>query len=441
MSHNSESLIFDVGVAQTDITPQIPIRLAGFADRVKSETTEVLHRLSATCVAFNNGDQNRVILIAVEIIGIQWRVTNDVINKISKRIGIKPDNITILVTHTHGSPEVGNLLNILQCRGHYPSDYYFNPSTLELSELIHIAQFNEFLVKKLVDVALAACSDNKPSLVSWGRNQVSFAENRRMKDGIVDHSLSVMCIKNMDGALKAVIVNYACHGISLGSDVNKIHGDWMGEAKRMIEERHPGCLAMVIIGCAGDLHPVRRNKIEYMKQYGREIAEGVDKILSSPLVALNAPLKVTMDWVKLPYSKIPDISQLLEKLNDTDIQSYYSRLSLEYILRGNTIPQELNYPLQVWSFANQMIMINLGGEAVVEYAMLLKQKYGEDRVWINSYANDVSSYIPTRRTIQEGGYEGDTSMYWYNQPSPFAEIVEQKILDKVDELIGPVFCE
>lgn len=429
----------EVGVAQVDITPQSPIRLSGFAARTKSEADRVLRKLSAKALAFGSDVQHPSVLITVDLIGIQWRTTSKLVEQLSKKSGIDPAQVVICASHTHGGPEIGNLINILQCRGDYPSKYSFNDSLLALDQLVHIAQYNELLSKKLEAVALAALKNRKPALVAWGKGKVSFAENRRTKGGPVDHSLPVLCITNLDGSLRAIMANYACHGISLGPDINQIHGDWMGEAQNIIEEKHRGCVAMMVIGCAGDLHPVKRDKVEFMKGYGKEIADEVDRVISSNLVPLNAPPMATMEWIKLPFAKVPTITWLIEKSKDTDIKGYYSRLALERILRGDSIPKELEYPIQIWNFDNKMAMINLGGEAVVDYACLFKQKYGEERVWINSYANDVSCYVPSLRILKEGGYEAEASMYWYDQPSPFAETIEQKVTDKVNGLMPSTF--
>jgi hypothetical protein len=434
MSGINKHKALDIGVAQTDITPDWPIRLAGFAARIKSETEEVLQPLTAKALAFGSNDQSPCVLIVVEIIGIQRRITNSVAKALYKA-GISPDNLTILVTHTHGSPEVGNLINILQCRGDYPSDHYFNDALLTAEELTHIARFNEFLIQKLIDVALAALDDKKPAFLAWGQGEASFAVNRRTKDGPVDHALSVLRVTDLDGNLRAVFMSYACHGISLGADENRIHGDWMGEAQRLIEDKNPGCIAMMAIGCAGDSHPVRRDKLEYMSAYGAEIADKTEALLSSELAPLTTPPVVKTKWIKLPFAQTPAIAELMTDMTNNDIKGYYSRLALEQILRGNKIPAALDYPIQVWDFGNKMTMINMGGEVVVDYAFLLKQKYGNRGIWINSYANEVSCYIPSKRILTEGGYEGDTSMYWYNQPSPFLWIIEDKILNTVEELM------
>jgi Neutral/alkaline non-lysosomal ceramidase. len=429
-----------VGVASVDITPEGPIRISGFAARGKSETDKVLGRLSAKALAFGSDAQRPSVLITLDAIGIQWRITSKVVEALSKRLGMQPAQIVICASHSHGAPENGNLINILQCRGDYPLQFNFSDSLIALDELIHIAAYNETLMSKLEEVALAALKNRKPALVAWGIGQATFSENRRTAGGPVDHSMPVLRITNPDGSLRAVLLNYACHGISLGADVNEIHGDWMGEAQRAIEARHPGAIAMVAIGCSGDAHPKLRDKMEYMQSYGKEIADNVDKLLASTLQPLTTPPVCAMKWVKLPFSKLPDVPELIQlSKNDTTVKGYYARLALERVQRGESLPTHLNYPVQVWNFGNRLLMVNMGGEVVVDYSTRLKKELGAHKVWINAYSNDVSCYIASRRVIQEGGYEADASMYWYNMPAPLSEKVEDIIISTIRTLVPASF--
>jgi hypothetical protein len=64
----------------------------------------------------------------------------------------------------------------------------------------------------------------------------------------------------------------------------------------------------------------------------------------------------------------------------------------------------------------------------------LKSKLGKDRTWVASYANDVMGYIPSQRVLQEGGYEGGESRYYYGLPAVWADNVEEKIVDAVQQL-------
>ena len=78
-----------------------------------------------------------------------------------------------------------------------------------------------------------------------------------------------------------------------------------------------------------------------------------------------------------------------------------------------------------------MTFVTLGGEVVVDYALRLKQELGADATWVAGYANDVMAYIPSRRVLAEGGYEGGGAMVYYGLPSPWTPTVEEKIVDGV----------
>ena len=423
----------EVGVARVDITPEVPIRLAGYAARSKSETETVLQRLSAKAIAFGSDAQHPSVLITVDLVGIPWRITKRVGEQLAKKAGIDPSQFVICASHTHGGPEVGNLLNILQSRGDHFSD-----SLLALNQLVHISQYTEQLIQKLEEVALAALKNRQPALVAWGQGQALFAANRRTKGGPVDPALPMMRITNPDGTLKAVFVSYACHGTTLGG-INEIHGDWIGEAQRMIEANHPGTIAMVALGCGGDANPEPRGTIEHVKLYGKEIADNVDKLLTAQLQPLTTPPVGSMKWIKLPFSKVPTVPELIQLSAENTVKGYQARLELDRVQRGQTIPEALDYPVQTWNFGNKLAMVNLAGEVVVDYSLRLKNELGAEHLWINAYSNDVPCYIASRRVLKEGGYEAETSMYWYNKPSPFSEEVEDIIVKAVHALVPPPF--
>lgn len=424
----------EIGVASVDITPAMPIRLTGYAARAETEADSVLQRLSAKALVFGNDEQRPTVLITVDLVGITWRITDRVVKFLSDKYGIPPAQIAICASHTHGGPEIGSLINILQYHGNHFSD-----SLLSLSQLIHISQYTEQLTQKLKDVSVAALKNRKPAYVSWGQGQALFAGNRRTKGGPVDHSLPILKIANPDGSLRAVFVNYACHGTTLGGDVNKIHGDWIAEAERVIEARHPGTVALVALGCAGDANPYPRGTLEDMQSHGKEIADNVDKLLSAQLQPIATPPVGRMKWIKLPLSKIPSVPDLINLSKENTVKGYQARLTLEQTERGQKIPSTVDYPVQVWNFDNKMVMVNLGGEVVVDYSIFLKRKYGAEHLWINAYSNHVPCYIPSRRILKEGGYEGEFNMYWYNKPSRFATAVEDMIENAVDDLMPAEF--
>ncbi|MEX2232870.1 MAG: neutral/alkaline non-lysosomal ceramidase N-terminal domain-containing protein [Cyclobacteriaceae bacterium] len=420
----------EIGVARVDITPEGPIRLAGYAMRTKLEAEGVIHRLGAKALAFGTDAQGPSVFITVDLVGIPGHVTTKLAEQLSKKIGMDPAQLAISSSHTHGGPEVGNLLNILQYRGETFSD-----SLLALDEMAHISQYVDQLAQKLEEVTLAAIKDRKPALLAWGQGQVSFARNRRTQGGPVDPTLPLLRVTDPQGNLRAVLVNYACHGTTLEGNVNKIHNDWIGEAQKFIEANHPGVTAMIAIGCGADANPQPRGKMEHATLHGQEISNHVEKLLASPLQPLFDPPVGRIKWVKLPFAKVPTVPELVKQSEDKSVKGYYARLALDRIARGTAIPTDLTYPIQTWTFGNDLAMINLAGEVVVDYSVRLKNELGSEKLWVNAYANDVPCYIASRRVIREGGYEAESSMYYYDKPSAFVEEVEDIIIKAVHDLL------
>ncbi|HVC97429.1 MAG TPA: hypothetical protein VND64_27350 [Pirellulales bacterium] len=60
------------------------------------------------------------------------------------------------------------------------------------------------------------------------------------------------------------------------------------------------------------------------------------------------------------------------------------------------------------------------------------------RFWVSGYTNDVMAYVPSRRVLLEGGYEGADSMVYYGLPAPWdprvEELIVQDIVEQVNEL-------
>lgn len=427
----------EVGVARVDITPEGPILLAGYGNR-KSESEGVLQPLFAKALAFGSDKQGVSVLITVDLIGIQWYMTKQLAETLSNKTGLSPSQFVICAAHTHTGPEIGNLIN------HFARQ-------LPPEEIGRIDQYLIELAVKLEQVALEAIKNRKPSRVSWGEGRASFAMNRRrvvngasvgmeaVPKGPVDHALPLLRVTDTDGKLKALMVSYACHGTTLGGDINKIHGDWIGEAQRLIEENHPGATAMVAIGCGADANPDPRLKLEYTTEHGKQIADEVDRLLNSPLTPISSAPTGRLKMIELPYHHVPTVQEFVEQAKEKGSKGYFAKLALDKIARGEAIPTSLTYPVMTWTFGKELAMVFLAGEVVVDYSLRLKKELGAERLWVNAYSNDVPCYIASRRVIQEGGYEVEYSMYSYNRPSRFSEGIEDLIISTVHELLPASF--
>ena len=99
------------------------------------------------------------------------------------------------------------------------------------------------------------------------------------------------------------------------------------------------------------------------------------------------------------------------------------------------LPASQAEPVQVWTFGPDLTLVALGGEVVVDYAVRLAREFPDRRIWVAGYSNDVFGYVPSRRVLREGGYEGGDAMIYYGRPGPFTEDVEEIIVRECHRLM------
>lgn len=423
--------LINTGLARVDITPEIPIRLTGYSTR-DIPFEGVSQKLWAKAMAMGD-TENLSVLITVDLLGIPGNITKEVRSVLARETGLKNIQIAISASHTHSGPQIGNILS-----------HFHKP--LSPKELAEVAMYAKNLVPKLVRVALESIRNREPSKlsVSWG--EVDFAVNRRLRlnpDGPVDHSLPTLQVRSREGELRGIMVNYACHAVTLG-DNNTVHGDWVGEAQAQIEANYPGVVAMVTIGCGADQNSSPRmnsedpkKNFEYVHNQGKSIADEVERLMKSNQewkVLSEAPTG-QLTYHTLKFAEEPDPRELAKDAMTEGRSANYSRLLLSRMARSEEIPMEFDYPVQVWNFGEDFSMVFLAGEVVVDYGLRLKKVLGSSNVWINSYANDMPCYIASRRVIGEGGYEALSSMKGYEKPSALSPEVEEDIVQGIYDLL------
>jgi hypothetical protein len=259
--------------------------------------------------------------------------------------------------------------------------------------------------------------------------------------GAVDHDFPILTVRAADGSLRAALVSYACHATTLGGSDNFVHGDWPGAAQELIQQRHPGARAMVLIGTGADANPnPRGGGLPDVERHAQEIANETDRLLGTPLRALTAPPAGRFRYLDLSFSRTPPRSEWEEQATRKGAAGAYARSVLEGLDRGERVPTTVAYPVQTWTFGSDLAMVFVGGEVVADYGLRLKRELDGSRLWVNAYSNDVAFYVPSRRMIPEGGYEVSQSMIYYGQPAPLAEGTEEQIVRAVRALLPGGFA-
>jgi len=231
-------------------------------------------------------------------------------------------------------------------------------------------------------------------------------------------------------------------------DANSIHGDWAGCAQEYFEADHPGVFAMIAIGCAADTNPHPRKTTELTEQHGRALADELDRMLPGEWTPLGGALTARLRYIELPFAA-PPTRKAFEQLmtqgqapganSGARMRGYHAKGMLERIERDGQLPTTLRYGVATWAFDDDLALVFLPGEVVIDYVLRLKRELDAKRLWVTAYANASPCYIPSKRLLEEGGYEVDSSMISYGQPTRFAPAVEDRIIATVKELLPETF--
>ena len=422
--------VHEAGVASVDITPDYNVRLNGFGHR-RSESEGITAKIYAKALAFRDQNNNPAVLVAVDSLGVPDYRTTEVAKRLKQKANLDPARFAITSTHTHTAPMLKDCCPNIQ------------GAPIPSNEQEKIDRYTRELTDKIEEVSLAALKDLKPARIEYGIGTHALAKNRRTPGGPVDHDLPVMAIKDpASGNLRAVYISYACHCVTLSH--MKISGDWAGYAAEAIEKNHPGAIALTSIGCGADANPtsnVTGDKVGVAIEQGQQLAAATDRVLSQQggLTPLDRPIATNLNRISLAFGEIP-MREYWEKVGkQQDYQGYHARVQLAKLDRGEKLQTELSYPIQTWTFGDQLAMVFLPGEVVVDYSIRLKKELDRNRLWINAYSNDVPCYIPSERILKEGGYEVDSSMWFYDRPTRLASGIEEKIIDEVHRQIPESF--
>lgn len=413
-----------VGVAKVDITPGYAVRLSGYGNR-REESEGVAQHLWAKALAIGSDADKPALLLTVDNCGIPEAMRAEVLKRLSKKAGITSERFAISFSHTHCGPCLaGALVNIFS-------------TDVPPAHQSNIDRYSRELTDKLEQVALAALTDRKPARLSRATGAARFARNRRAAwGGPVDHSLPTMFVHGPKGELRAVFASYACHATTLS--FNQIHGDWPGTAMEAMERDHPGTIALIGIGCGADQNPHPRGTVEMATQHGEEIAAEVARLVKGERQPIRGALACREKQITLPLEALPSRAEL-EKVatSANQPQAYAARKNLARLDRGEKLATEVPYRVQVWNWGRDLAMMFLPGDVTVDYQLRLKMEFDASRLWVNAYCNDAPCYIPSRRVLAEGGYEGGLAMVYYDQPAKFASGIEERIIAAAHELMPP----
>ncbi len=424
------------GIAKVVITPEKAVWLAGYGS--KRSPDGKLHDLWMKALALEDAAGNRAVLITSDFQGVPRVMSDLVFAQVEQKFGLKRAQVMFTFSHNHCGPRLGDDL----------VDYY----PIDAEQVVLVEEYTALMVTQSVKIVGEALKNLAPARLQMGEGRATFAVNRRNNReadvpillaqgtplvGPVDHAVPVLTVTRPDSRLDAILFGYACHPTTLS--FLTWCGDYPGFAQVELEKSHPGATAMFVNTCGGDQNPLPRRTVELCQKYGHQLAVGVEEALQQPLTPVSTGLKMAFELIDLPYLKVVSREELQELLKDPNaIKARWAGRLLQKLDTGEKLEAGYPYPVHAWRLGKEMLVIGQGAETVVDYALRFKQEFGPG-TWVCGYADDMISYIPSRRVWNEGGYEGGSNLYEYGRPAfRWADGIEERIAASVHKLAKQV---
>jgi neutral ceramidase len=433
---HSQEPAWKAGIARAVITPEKAVWLAGYG--TKRPPDGKLHDLWMKALALEDPVGRRVVLVTSDFQGVPKEMSDRVFERLRREHGLERNQVMLTFSHNHCGPRLGSDL----------VDYY----PVEPEQVRLVDEYTSLMESKLVDLVGTALANLAPANLHTGQGRATFAVNRRNNreadvpallargeplKGPVDHTVPVMTVTRPDKGLVAILFGYACHPTTLS--FTKWCGDYPGFAQLALEKNHPGATALFVNTCGGDQNPLPRRTVELCEKYGRMLADAVEEAIKQPMKSVPPGLRTAFAYVDLPYEKVISREELRAATKDANaIRKRWAERLLHKLDAGETFAPTYPYPLHAWRLGTDTLMIGMGAETVVDYALRFKAEFGPG-TWVCGYADDMISYIPSRRVWAEGGYEGGPNLYEYGRPAlRWAGDIEDRIAGAVHKLVKEV---
>jgi hypothetical protein len=425
------------GFSRRKITPDNRVWLAGYGNRERPPDGKI-HDLWVKVMVLKGNNGKQVVMVTTDHMGMSKKVYESIYSQISGKFDVRRSDFMLTFSHNHCGPCItGDLID------YYPAD---------VNQRILVNEYTEWMELQVVDAVGEALGNMQPVRLFMGEGNCSFAVNRRdnvesevagLKEkgiplkGVVDHYVPVLAVRSDNDELLGILFGYACHPTTLS--FNSWCGDYPGFAQINLEEKYPGVNAMFFNASGGDQNPLPRRKLELCENYGKMLSDAVEMVLGNTMKPVSSEISSDFSYVNLDYREMVTKDRLLPIADrESSIQERWAKRMIKLLDRGVEFLSFYPYPIQVWSFGNDLLLIGMGGETVVDYSLLFKSKYGEG-TWVCGYANEMVAYIPSMRVWEEGGYEGGPHLDEYGHPAwRWSGNTEDRILNAVFRMVKHV---
>jgi neutral ceramidase len=412
-------------VAKTPITPSYPVFLAGYGGR-SAKCEGVVDDLYAKAALLQDEEGQSLLILTLDALGGDRSFMTGIRKALQDAFELKAEQVLVNFSHTHcsvfltGEQPSGRRGGYSLGQDRWPEQ----DSDVDYTEDI---KFYKWVRDSIVELVRGCYNRLQEGSLRIGKGESQAGINRRLRTpeglmmmpnpvGDIDRDLFALQLTDRSGAIRGILFSCACHPTSVSG--NRISAEFVGAACTQLEEQHPDSVVLFLQGCAGDIKPTatvngvrfKTLSVEEMREAGGKLASEVSAVLAAigPEAEAEANWKFGLTDVRLFTERwgSEELEQIIADETKTDYRKRAAGRTLKALQEGR-VKRDVPHAIQVWSFGRAAALVAMEGEVPAEYALRIKELFGVSPVIALGYSNGVSTYIPTRRILQEGGYEAE----------------------------------
>jgi hypothetical protein len=294
-------------------------------------------------------------------------------------------------------------------------------------------------------------------------------------NGPVDPEVRVIRFDDLHGRPVAVIVNFATHPTTLGVHVHEVSADYPGRMRRVVQAAYGGRLSVHFTqGACGDVKAAalgedgnfKEGEEEDIDRLGRILGGEVIKTMEDCRPVRSLRMRTALKKVPFHYRALPDQAELahllefhrreLERWRNPNRKTLegadwedrhinraamhqdmvlWAEEMLQWAREGGLADHVLG-DLQAVSLGNEVALLGVPGELFSEIGMQLKERSPVPFTCVCAYTNGSLGYLPSRRAIEEGGYEVSDAYKLYGFPACFHPDTEEMLYREAADLLA-----
>lgn len=421
------------GVGQVDITPPPGLPMYGFFDRIAKHqvSTGTLDPLFARVLVLQAGGR-RLALVTLDL----GRTFNEAwLNRLREeaRADSQVDALVVTASHTHSAP---NIVDVYP-GGRLPP--WQEEAMGRIAAEIHRVALHLGPVRLGTGYGDACVGYNRRVVDTEGRVSMLWSNPDRTPRGPVDTTVGVIRVDREDGSPLAILVNYACHPVVLGSDNLRYSADFVGRMAATVSGALAGNpVCFFLQGAAGDINPyyastpVDRDAVQRCEWTGHEL--GAEAVRVAKAIQTAAPAEPNLDYsddvMAFPWRWDP------RKLRDDLLRADGPLVFDDHagLLAAASPPDRIALHVTTVLINKRIALVGMPGEPFVAFQADWRGRCPVRDSFFLGYANGYFDYFPTILAASQGGYGAADSNTYVEVGA--GERMLERVLVRVHEMLG-----